>query len=166
MKLFLRKYLLTILLAICIYTLLYAFRKNEIEYLTYSFFISVILSILIRLFDDLTDYDEDLIKNKNVFKRNHLILLIIILMVICSFLIIISNSYLFFIQYLLFVINIFDKKILNYTKSLYVPLICFGILYYNFGFSIFNIIFIVLLFIVDIYLWHNLICVLQVLFAT
>ncbi len=152
MKLFLRKYIFVIMFGICLYTILFAFAKVKVNYISYTFFISLIFSVLIRLVDDLCDYKIDIEKNKNVFNKTTIITLIIVLSILNIILIVFKKYLLLFLIFILLFINLFNKNIFKYFKSLYVPLICIIISYYFFGISVLCIVLAVISLIVDLYI--------------
>ena len=133
MKLFIKKYIMPIIITFSLYSILYVLRDKDISanYINITLCICMCFAILIRLFDDIVDYNKDLIDNKIIFKKRNLIIFTIILMLICTTITIISKSYLFIIMEVLLLINLINNNILNYSKSLYIPLVCFCILYYE-----------------------------------
>ena len=155
MKLFLRKYVLVLLISISIYTILFLLKKNEISYFNFDFYNILIISLLIRLFDDYVDYEKDVINKKMVFKKPVIITLICLLFTGSIVFIILSKNYLFLSILGLLLLNLFKEiKFIKYLKILYIPLLIMG-LTNIFGFNIIYIIIAVILGIGDLVLIYR-----------
>lgn len=155
MKLFLRKYVLVLLISISIYTILFLLKKNEISYFNFDFYNILIISLLIRLFDDYVDYEKDVINKKMVFKKPVIITLICLLFTVSIAFVILSENYLFLSILGLLLLNLFKEiKFIKYLKILYIPLLIMG-LTNIFGFNIIYIIIAVILGIGDLVLIYR-----------
>ena len=130
MKLFFRKYVLIIIFTILIYFSLYIFKSNNVAFLNIHLLISILIGLLIRLFDDYIDYEKDLQNKKAIFDKKFILVFIVLFYIFLSILFIYSKNYLYFSLLVLFLINLFKNKTLNYIKSLYIPLIIFCFSYY------------------------------------
>jgi hypothetical protein len=155
MKLFLRKYVLVLLISISIYTILFLLKKNEISYFNFDFYNILIISLLIRLFDDYVDYEKDVINKKMVFKKPVIITLICLLFTVSIAFVILSKNYLFLSILGLLLLDLFKEiKFIKYLKILYIPLLIMG-LTNIFGFNIIYIIIAVILGIGDLVLIYR-----------
>ncbi len=155
MKLFLRKYVLVLLISISIYTILFLLKKNEISYFNFDFYNILIISLLIRLFDDYVDYEKDVINKKMVFKKPVIITLICLLFTVSIAFVILSENYLFLSILGLLLLDLFKEiKFIKYLKILYIPLLIMG-LTNIFGFNIIYIIIAVILGIGDLVLIYR-----------
>ena len=152
MSLFFKKYIVVLFISAIIYSFLYIFKKNDANYFNYSFTLSILLSILIRLFDDFTDYSKDIINNRVVFKKPLINILIAVIFIISTILVILSEMYLLFIVLCLLILSLLECKIIKYLKALYIPVICISICFYYLGFNVSSIILIFVLFIGDLFL--------------
>ena len=156
MKLFIKKYIGVLLLSLVLYSIFFTIKEKECNYFNYSLIVSLIYSLLIRLFDDFLDYEQDKINNRNVFKKPVLSILLVILFILQVVIIIISEMYLFLIVLSLLILNLYNKyKIIRYSKSLYVPVICLSLCFHSFGFNLISFILITVLFIGDLILIHR-----------
>lgn len=150
--LFFRKYILSMLLGFVFYSLLFTFEICGKDFFSPYLLISVLFSLLIRLFDDLNDYEKDLLKKKNVFNKKIIIFLNIIVSIICIFLILLNKCFLLIgINFLLFV-SVFKINALRYLKSLYVPLLLVGISYYYLNINGYCLLFSLFILIGDLFL--------------
>lgn len=152
MRIFLRKYVLILLISIFIYTTLYLLKINDISYFNFNFYNILIITLLIRLFDDYNDYEKDVINKKTVFKKEVICLLICLCFILSIVFIILTKNYLLFCILGLLLISLFKKLvILKYLKALYIPILIIGLMSI-FGFNIIYIIIAVILGIGDLLL--------------
>lgn len=157
MKLFIKKYCSVLLLSLAIYSLFFIFREEKCSYLNYSFAISIIISILIRLIDDYIDYEKDVKNNRVVFGKKIINILVLSFFILSISLIVLTRCYLFLIVIILLIINLYINKYksLEYIKALYIPVICFCNCFYYLGFNIIYLIFLFILFIGDLILIYR-----------
>lgn len=152
MLIFLRKYVLILLISIFIYTTLYLLKINNISYFNFDFYNILIITLLIRLFDDYNDYEKDVINKKTVFKKEVLRLLICLCFISSIFFIILTKNYLLICVLGLLIISLLKKPIiLKYLKALYIPVLIIGLMGV-FGFNIIYLIIAVILGIGDLLL--------------
>ena len=85
MSLFFKKYIVVLFISAIIYSFLYIFKNNDANYFNYSFTLSILLSILMRVFDDFIDYSQDLINNRVVFKKPLINILIAMIFIISTY---------------------------------------------------------------------------------
>ena len=152
MKLFFRRYVLVLLLCLVTYSIMFLFKENNVEYFNNSLILCLLYSLLIRLFDDYCDYEKDVKNNKVLFNKKILFLLIIISSVITIFLTVFTKCYLFSLMIIVLLASLIKDRLVKWIKVLYLPLLCFNVIYYCFGFNIINIIIIFVFTLVDIVL--------------
>ena len=152
MKLFLRKYVLVFLLGIILYSILFIFSSNDVNYFNFYFVICLSYVILIRLFDDYLDYEKDLKENKNIFNKTTLLILMCLFSTIFVIITFINKVYLLLVLVFILLTSLFKLNILKYLKTLYIPLVIIGLSYYYFGFSVVCVVLSLILFVVDLFL--------------
>lgn len=127
-------------------------KKSNICYFNFDFFNVLIVSLLIRLFDDYNDFEKDVVNKKIVFNKKVILILISLVFVVSITFILLSKNYLFFIILGLLLISLFNKPtILKYLKVLYIPILIMG-LTSIFGFNIIYFVIAVILLLGDILL--------------
>lgn len=127
-------------------------KKSNICYFNFDFFNVLIVTLLIRLFDDYNDFEKDVVNKKIVFNKKVILILISLVFVVSITFILLSKNYLFFIILGLLLISLFNKPtILKYLKVLYIPILIMG-LTSIFGFNIIYFVIAVILLLGDILL--------------
>ena len=151
MKLFLKRYLLNIVLSIGFYSLVFLVSfliDNSLTYFHYSLIIFISFFLLIRIYDDYFDFYKDKINNKILFNRITLICIGASLSIVYFVFTIISKCYFFFALYGLLVLSQFIRK--WYVTCLLAPAACFLVCFYWFNTLVPTIIFPILAFLLSI----------------
>ena len=151
MKLFLKRYVLNIVLSISFYSLIFLVSfliNNEVHFFHYSLIMFVSFFLLIRVCDDYFDFYKDKINDKVLFNRITLLITAICLSAIYIVFTIISGCYLFFALYALLIISQLIRK--WYVTSLLAPVACIFICFYAFKELVPAIVFTALAFVLSI----------------
>lgn len=147
-----RKYLTPGVIGILIY-LIICLISNSNNYFNYHLIYVLTFSYLLRVSDDIIDYEKDFLQNKTVMSPKILQLLFLILSLIIIVNSIIFNQMLYLGVYIFLLIQFLKpQKILIYLKSLITPFLLIIICQDLLGFNIYNIVFIIIILIIDLLL--------------
>ncbi|MBQ3001564.1 MAG: hypothetical protein IJD76_03690 [Bacilli bacterium] len=147
-----RKYLTPGVIGILIY-LIICLISNSNNYFNYHLIYVLTFSYLLRVSDDIIDYEKDFLQNKTVMSQKILQLLFLILSLIIIVNSIIFNQILYLGVYIFLLIQFLKpQKILIYLKSLITPFLLIIICQDLLGFNIYNIVFIIIILIFDLLL--------------
>lgn len=147
-----RKYLTPGVIGILIY-LIICLISNSNNYFNYHLIYVLTFSYLLRVSDDIIDYEKDFLQNKTVMPQKILQLLFLILSLIIIVNSIIFNQMLYLGVYIFLLIQFLKpQKILIYLKSLITPFLLIIICQDLLGFNIYNIVFIIIILIFDLLL--------------
>lgn len=147
-----RKYLTPGVIGILIY-LIICLISNSNNYFNYHLIYVLTFSYLLRVSDDIIDYEKDFLQNKTVMPQKILHLLFLILSLIIIVNSIIFNQILYLGVYIFLLIQFLKpQKILIYLKSLITPFLLIIICQDLLGFNIYNIVFIIIILIFDLLL--------------
>jgi len=147
-----RKYLTPGVIGILIY-LIICLISNSNNYFNYHLIYVLTFSYLLRVSDDIIDYEKDFLQNKTVMPQKILHLLFLILSLIIIVNSIIFNQMLYLGVYIFLLIQFLKpQKILIYLKSLITPFLLIIICQDLLGFNIYNIVFIIIILIFDLLL--------------
>ena len=155
--LFIKKYGMPLIYSILIYTLLHlaCFILEQINWMSYEEYLPFVISavILIRLTDDIKDYNKDETNGRVVFPRIILTILTLYLLIFMSVWTIKSRHFLGIIIefYILLVsLNFFQRKVsFRILKTTFIPVIIFY-LYGSLKLNILVLIILILSFVVSI----------------
>lgn len=147
-----RKYLTPGVIGILIY-LIICLISNSNNYFNYHLIYVLTFSYLLRVSDDIIDYEKDFLQNKTIMPQKILQLLFLILSLIIIVNSIIFNQMLYLGVYIFLLIQFLKpQKILIYLKSLITPFLLIIICQDLLGFNIYNIVFIIIILIFDLLL--------------
>lgn len=147
-----RKYLTPGVIGILIY-LIICLISNSNNYFNYHLIYVLTFSYLLRVSDDIIDYEKDFLQNKTVMPQKILQLLFLILSLVIIINSIIFNQMLYLGVYIFLLIQFLKpQKILIYLKSLITPFLLIIICQDLLGFNIYNIVFIIIILIFDLLL--------------
>lgn len=149
--LLIKKYLLPIVLSVFLYTILYIFDFTK-SYFSIYLIKLILFIILIRVIDDIKDFEKDTLRNRCVFNKKTLIGLLISLIVILFTITFYYQSYLLLVSIIFIIIGNLKFKYFKYFKSLFLPSVIIFISYYYFGINYYCVVFSLLIFIGDLYL--------------
>lgn len=147
-----RKYLTPGIIGILIY-LIICLISNSNNYFNYHLIYVLTFSYLLRVSDDIIDYEKDFLQNKTVMPQKILQVLFLILSLVIILSSIIFNQILYLGVYIFLLIQFLKpQKILIYLKSLITPFLLIIICQDLLGFNIYNIVFIIIILIFDLLL--------------
>lgn len=147
-----RKYLTPGIIGILIY-LIICLISNSNNYFNYHLIYVLTFSYLLRVSDDIIDYEKDFLQKKTVMPQKILQVLFLILSLVIILSSIIFNQILYLGVYIFLLIQFLKpQKILIYLKSLITPFLLIIICQDLLGFNIYNIVFIIIILIFDLLL--------------
>ena len=120
--LFLKRYLLPLIFALFLYSIVYLIANTNALFLNFGTGICLLYGLLLRVIDDFKDYEKDLNKGKKLFNLHTLKVLLVVILLLIILLCVFSRLYLMLIPLALhFALFVKNEKIGDFLKPFLVP---------------------------------------------